>query len=222
MWVLICGCYVFIFVQDLKLRWLLHPLALLPHCWNSVELHISLWSCRWIFSQSTIQSPQWPRIRWQRECKIIIWDDCTMVHKRALEAVYRSMKDLQGDSRRFSGAMILLSGDFRQTLLVIPKSTATDEFNARLKSSYCGDMSRYLNWPRTTGLFQVIFRSNSSGFSSTFNWLLRWQSINRHKANRWKSVGSISNFHVFRAVSCTRGHFACSQTIFVICFCEQR
>jgi len=26
--------------QDLKFRWLLHPLALLPHCWKMVELHI--------------------------------------------------------------------------------------------------------------------------------------------------------------------------------------
>ncbi|XP_017467368.1 PREDICTED: uncharacterized protein LOC108359826 [Rhagoletis zephyria] len=70
-----------------------------------------------------------------RECKIIIWDECTMAHKRALEAVDRTMKDLRGDSRRFGGAMILLSGDFRQTLPVIPKSTAADELNACLKSS---------------------------------------------------------------------------------------
>lgn len=58
-----------------------------------------------------------------------------MAHKRALEAVDRTMKDLRGDSRRFGGAMILLSGDFRQTLPVIPKSTAADELNACLKSS---------------------------------------------------------------------------------------
>ncbi|KAF0712675.1 ATP-dependent DNA helicase, partial [Aphis craccivora] len=50
-----------------------------------------------------------------------------MAHKLALEAVDRTMKDLRGDSRRFGGAMILLSGDFCQTLPVIPKSTAADE-----------------------------------------------------------------------------------------------
>ena len=70
-----------------------------------------------------------------RKCQIIIWNECTMAHKRALEAVDRTMKDLRGDSRRFGGAMILLSGDFRQTLPVIPKSTAADELNACLKSS---------------------------------------------------------------------------------------
>lgn len=48
--------------------------------------------------------------------KIIIWDECTMAHKRALEALDRTLKDLRNDSRCFGGAMILLSGDFRQTL----------------------------------------------------------------------------------------------------------
>ena len=43
---------------------------------------------------------------------------------------------------------------------------------------------------------------NSSEFSSPFDWLLRWQSINR-KGNLWKSVGLISDFPVFRMVSYT-------------------
>lgn len=54
--------------------------------------------------------------------KIIIWDECTMAHKRALKALNRTLKDLRNDSRCFGGAMILLSGDFRQTLPVIPRS----------------------------------------------------------------------------------------------------
>jgi len=77
-----------------------------------------------------------------RECKIIIWDECTMAYQLALEAIDRTIKDLRGDSRRCGGAMILLSGDFRQTFPVIPKYTAADEINACLKSSFCGGMSR--------------------------------------------------------------------------------
>jgi ATP-dependent DNA helicase PIF1 len=68
--------------------------------------------------------------------KIIIWDECTMAHKRALEALDRTLKDLRKDLRCFGGVMILLSGDFRQTLPVIPRSTAADQINACLKSSY--------------------------------------------------------------------------------------
>ena len=67
--------------------------------------------------------------------KIIIWDECTMAHKRAFEALNRTLKDLRCNNKDFGGAMILLSGDFRQTLPVIPRSTAADAMNACLKSS---------------------------------------------------------------------------------------
>ncbi|XP_044592065.1 uncharacterized protein LOC123270186 [Cotesia glomerata] len=59
-------------------------------------------------------------------CKLIVWDECTMAHKRSLEALDRTLKDLR-DNNIFGGAMILLSGDFRQTFPVIPRSTAADE-----------------------------------------------------------------------------------------------
>ncbi|XP_046666559.1 ATP-dependent DNA helicase pif1-like [Homalodisca vitripennis] len=68
-------------------------------------------------------------------CKIIIWDECTMSHKKALEAIDRTLRDLRGNEQIFGGALILLSGDFRQTLPVIPRSTPADELNACLKSS---------------------------------------------------------------------------------------
>ncbi|XP_067140991.1 ATP-dependent DNA helicase pif1-like [Centruroides vittatus] len=68
-------------------------------------------------------------------CKLIIWDECTMAHKKALEVLDRTQKDLRGNGQPFGGALILLSGDFRQTLPVIPRSTPADELNACLKSS---------------------------------------------------------------------------------------
>ena len=58
-----------------------------------------------------------------------------MAHKHAMEALDRTLKDLRNDSRYFGGAMILLSGNFRQTLPVIPRLTPVDEINACLKSS---------------------------------------------------------------------------------------
>ncbi|XP_018374141.1 PREDICTED: ATP-dependent DNA helicase PIF6-like [Trachymyrmex cornetzi] len=56
-----------------------------------------------------------------------------MAHKKAFETLDRTLKDLKGNGQPFGGALILLSGDFRQTLPVIPRSTA-DELNACLKS----------------------------------------------------------------------------------------
>ena len=70
-----------------------------------------------------------------KESKIIICDECTMAHKLALEALDRTLKDLRNDSKCFGGTMILLPGDFRQTVPVIPRLTAADEINACLKSS---------------------------------------------------------------------------------------
>lgn len=46
--------------------------------------------------------------------------------KRALEALDRTMKDIRSNQNLFGGAMILLADDFRQTLPVIPRSTAAD------------------------------------------------------------------------------------------------
>ncbi|XP_054091728.1 uncharacterized protein LOC128923495 [Zeugodacus cucurbitae] len=91
--------------------------------------------------------------------KIIIWDECTMAHKRALEAINRTLKDLRNDSRCFGGAMILLSGDFRQILPVIPRSTAADEINACLKSS---NLWRYVKKLQLTTNMRVTLLNDTS------------------------------------------------------------
>ena len=39
------------------------------------------------------------------------------------------MKDLLSNQNRFDGAMILLAGDFRQTLPVMPRSTSMGDLN---------------------------------------------------------------------------------------------
>jgi ATP-dependent DNA helicase PIF1 len=58
-----------------------------------------------------------------------------MAHKKSLEALDRILKHLRNNQNQFGSAMVLLSGDFRQTLLVVSRSTQADELNACLKSS---------------------------------------------------------------------------------------
>lgn len=70
-----------------------------------------------------------------KTCKIIIWDECTMAHKKSLEALDRTLRDLRGNNQPFGKVLILLAGDFRQTLPVIQRSTPADEINACLKMS---------------------------------------------------------------------------------------
>ncbi|XP_053968773.1 uncharacterized protein LOC128870203 [Anastrepha ludens] len=72
----------------------------------------------------------------QQTCKIIIWDECTMAHKKALEALNRTLQNLRGKDTTMGEALLLLAGDFRQTLPVIERGIAADELNACLKSSY--------------------------------------------------------------------------------------
>ena len=71
-----------------------------------------------------------------KKCKIIIWDKCTMVHKHSFETLDRSLKDIKDNTSLFDGALLLLSGDFRQTLPVIPRASYADEIKVCFKESY--------------------------------------------------------------------------------------
>ena len=59
-----------------------------------------------------------------------------MSHKAAIEALDRTMQDLRKTDKVIGGVPLLLSGDFRQTLPVIPKGSPADEIRACLKASY--------------------------------------------------------------------------------------
>ena len=70
-----------------------------------------------------------------KQCSLIIWDECTMSNRKALEAVDRLLKDLKENSGLMGNVPVILSGDFRQTLPVVPRGTAADELSACLKAS---------------------------------------------------------------------------------------
>lgn len=57
-----------------------------------------------------------------------------MAHNRTSEALDRALKDLRSNQNLFEGAMILLAGDLRQTLPVIPGSTVADQLSTCLKA----------------------------------------------------------------------------------------
>jgi len=58
-----------------------------------------------------------------QETELIIWDEAPMMHRHLFEALDRTLKDIRSDPRPFGGVTVLLSGDFRQVLPVIPKGT---------------------------------------------------------------------------------------------------
>ncbi|XP_075425538.1 uncharacterized protein LOC142465468 [Ascaphus truei] len=99
-------------------------------------------------------------------CKLIVWDECTMAHKKALEALNRTLQDLRNNKQIMGGAVILLAGDFRQTLPVIPRSTPADELHACLKSSILWRHVKH--FPLTTNMrVQLLGHSNDQAFADT-------------------------------------------------------
>ena len=71
-----------------------------------------------------------------RRAKVVVWDECTMMHKAGFECLDRMLRDFRDSDALFGGLLMILAGDFRQTLPVIPQGTPADEINASLKKSY--------------------------------------------------------------------------------------
>jgi hypothetical protein len=70
------------------------------------------------------------------ETKIIVWDEAPMSHRYQLEALDRTLRDVTGVDEPFGGKIMLLSGDFRQCLPVIPNSSRAEVVDAALNRSY--------------------------------------------------------------------------------------
>jgi hypothetical protein len=77
-------------------------------------------------------------------CKtnLIIWDEAPMMHHRAFEVVDRTLRDLMrldeahATEKIFGGKIVVLGGDFRQILPVVPKGGQKDIVSASLPQSH--------------------------------------------------------------------------------------
>ncbi|XP_051168410.1 uncharacterized protein LOC127286139 [Leptopilina boulardi] len=99
-----------------------------------------------------------------RSAKIIIWDEITMAPKFALQAMESMLRDITQCNKPFGGKVILLSGDFRQTLPIVPHGSRTHIVEVCVKNNRLWDLfesrSLYVN---------VRLQNNDVEFS---NWLL--------------------------------------------------
>jgi hypothetical protein len=77
-----------------------------------------------------------------RKADLIIWDEAPMMHRRAFEAVDRTLRDLMqlddahAIDKIFGGKTVVLGGDFRQILPVVPKGGREDIVSASLPRSH--------------------------------------------------------------------------------------
>lgn len=67
--------------------------------------------------------------------EILIWDEISMMNRKYIEAVNRTLQDIRENKNLMGGLLVVLAGDFRQTLPVVKRGTIMDEINACLKSS---------------------------------------------------------------------------------------
>ena len=54
-----------------------------------------------------------------RSADVILYDECSMVHRDVADTLDRSLRDLMGDPRPFGGKVVVFMGDFKQLLPVV-------------------------------------------------------------------------------------------------------
>ena len=85
-------------------------------------------------SSSSIRETS-PAAQLLRTAKLIVWDEITMTPFYALDAVDRLMRALMNKALPFGGKILLLGGDFRQCLPVLPHGHRAAIVQACIKSS---------------------------------------------------------------------------------------
>lgn len=77
-----------------------------------------------------------------KKTSLILWDEAPMANKHCFEALDKSLRDIlrftndNSEERPFGGMTVVLGGDFRQILPVVPKGRREHIVNASIKRSY--------------------------------------------------------------------------------------
>ena len=69
------------------------------------------------------------------ETHLFVWDEATMAHRYLHEAFDKGMRDIMGNDEPFGGKNVIFSGDFRQTLPIVPRGNEAQIVRASLKKS---------------------------------------------------------------------------------------
>lgn len=83
---------------------------------------------------------------------LTIWEKAPMTHKYAFEALDRSLRDIMfctdqnSYTKPFGGKTVLLGGDFRQTLPIIPQGSRQDSVSAAINRSYLWNYCQVSNF----------------------------------------------------------------------------
>ncbi|KAB2635700.1 hypothetical protein D8674_026234 [Pyrus ussuriensis x Pyrus communis] len=111
---------------------------------------------------------------------LIIWDEAPMNYKYCFEALDKSFSDILSNSQAFDknvpfgGKTLLLGGDFRQILPVIPEGTKEDIINSSLNSSYLWPYFKIFHLKENMRLSKNgLSIEEKNKISSFANWILQ-------------------------------------------------
>ena len=78
------------------------------------------------------------------KAKILLIDEATMLHRYQLEAMNRTLQDVLDDNRPFGGKVLVLTGDFRQTLSVVPGASRAGLVDSCITRSHLWSLFRVM------------------------------------------------------------------------------
>ena len=70
-----------------------------------------------------------------KEASLLIIDEATMMERNILLAINRTLKHVNGSEKPFGGLTLVISGDWRQTLPVIPRANRAHLVSETLKGT---------------------------------------------------------------------------------------
>ncbi|XP_028758137.1 ATP-dependent DNA helicase PIF1-like [Neltuma alba] len=108
-----------------------------------------------------------------KSTRLIIWDEAPMVQRFCIEAFDRTLKDIMHCNHPFGGKCVIMGGDFRQILPVIPRGTRADIVNACICSSYLWDHCTIFQLTENMRLFSSLSSDEDRSSLQRFSqWLL--------------------------------------------------
>ncbi|XP_031096995.1 uncharacterized protein LOC116001246 [Ipomoea triloba] len=111
------------------------------------------------------------------KAKLIIWDEAPIMHKHCFEALDKTMRDILRFSnslscnKTFGGKTVVLGGDFRQILPVIPKGTRQDIVQASINSSYLWNNCEVLRLTKNLRLRSVTTEGEIEKLDTFAKWI---------------------------------------------------
>ncbi|XP_028804724.1 uncharacterized protein LOC114759678 [Neltuma alba] len=104
--------------------------------------------------------------------KLIIWDEAPMVRRYCVEAVDRTFRDIMKCDKPFGGKCVVMGGDFRQILPVVPKGGRADVVDSSINSSELWNHCKLFNLTKNMRLSTTECPIQQTKIHQFSKWLL--------------------------------------------------